>query len=653
MAGSDDMTDFESLRVAIKDLRHRLDSVEDKVMMERLEDLAIEDEIAIIEDLIGESGEDLKEKIALLEELAEKYAEQRFDEKLRYLYAKMKEIEQGQQTGQADAWKSEIDELQKQITDLSAQVSSLHSGKEGRDLDDVYEKLYILRDKVKEVQEQDGAGKDLVQVRKKMQGDLEDRIASLEKEVERRLQQAERSGGAEDIEDRLSDQISSLEQELERRLADVEQQEAGDIDGRLESLEERIEERITGRHNELSEEFRRKLSKMDKQLREYFEALEEGLGEQAEDIEELREAGTIPDDVEERLDELQQRTEENREAIDYELEKHEEDIEKLKEVLRSPPEYADEEEYQVLRGTMQELEQRVAGLKESLKADAVTEEAVQETLASLDDWEQVQDTIADLQEDIEAHAERLEDRIAQLEPEIQGGVVEVDTRLKDVESTVESVTSTVSSVQNDVTNLRETVASLEGSVATDVSIDELLESMEYTEEEVEDRLNAVQERMEQLRADLDTQENRLEDVTGSHDFVEEKIDDVLRDQQRLNEELQKEDERLNRRMDMLLEAIEEGLSIQQRGMDRGMSGVEEALAEVMDIEEEKIERLQHSIGHVEAAEVQGMEGEHAPIRALAEMVIDSQRRLQQVDERLDGLVERLEESHGLPPTIIE
>lgn len=663
MADSDRLDNFDELREAVKSLRHRLDSMEDKVMMEQLEDLAIEDEISILKELVGHSDQDIKRKINLLEELDEKYSSQRFDEKLRFLYSKMKALEQDQPEGTSEELQEELDDLENRLDHLSTQVSQAKSAatsaKEGRDLDDVYDKLYLLRDKVKELQEtpqseDGGIGDDaLQQVRDEVASELDeirdtfdDRFDEINKRHGERVQTE-----IEQLETQIGETLEALEYGLEEHGEILEELKAAVADHDT-SWKEKIEDSIT-RLEQLSAD----------STDEWRESIEEQLVELNEAVATAGD-GAVPDAVIEMVEEVQKQVDENAKAIEYGLEKHEEDLEKLKAVLRDAPDEVDDETYQQLHGSVAQLESRIEKIKEEVHEEQLTETLVRDTLQGMDEWDTLQEQVDTVQSTVDERLDTLGDRLESLAEDMNTDVeTDLERLADDLANVQESVVSMSSIVERNTdhrqeskeqfSHMQEALKRIEDVVDPDMTKDELLEAVEFSSDAVEKRFEEILVRMEHLRETLEAHEERIDGLAGSQNMFESEIGRLMESQKALNNRFEEEDEKVNQKVNMLLEALEEGLE-EQRKRGAGIDGAEEAASrEQIDVPEKQVSEQQRNVNHVEVEERPRYDESHQHMKTLAQITLNNEKRIKQVNERLDELIDRIQDLDSHTPTIIE
>ncbi len=667
MADSGDLSDFDELRKAVKDIQHRLDSLEDKVMMEQLEDLAIEDELDVIKDLVGHSDTDIKRKLNLLEELDEKYSQQRFDEKLRYLYTKLKELEQAQDDGTSPDIEQTINELDNRVQQLSSQISSIHSGKEGQDLDDVYDKLYLLRDKVKELEAGAGDGDGdiddaaIEQMREQVQEQVLQKIDELRDDFTEQLDALDERH-AEKVQSELASLDSRLDEQLEALEYSVAEIETR-LDEQLEALEyaeddewrEDMEDQITQIKQRLSD-----ISTAD--LHDYIDAeidrLEDDLTTDGR-----TDTETVEEIIDNRLETIEDRIAENTKAIEYGLEKHDEDLDRLKAALREAPDDIDEETYTALNNGITNLEERLADLKSQMQ-EQVTADVVRDVLTELDDWQRMQGQVDMLQEGLDETVDSLEDRIAAVAADTTKDLdAEVERIAEDLENIQENVVSLADVVERNadhrdetkeqISDMQDALNRLGDVIDDDLSEDELLEALEYSSDSMEQRMEEILVRIEHLKEDLENHEERIDAMSRSQNMFESEIGKVIQGQKELNNKFEQEDEAVNQKIDMLLEALEEGLDdVTVHGT--GIDGVQEAASTVdAEVETEQVTDQQRNIGHVEVEERPIYRDPHDHMKRLAQIVLNNEKRIKGVHERLDELSEQIDTLSSTHPTIVE
>lgn len=231
MADSDELSTPEDIREAVEDLNHRLETIEDKVMMERLEDLALRDEIEAIEDILDQEGDELRKKLKVLNRVAEEYEGQQFEKKLHFLYNKIQELEKQAGGKNQQAMQERLSSLENRVDTLADTVDQVSSPKEGRDLDDVYDKLHALRDRL---QNMSAGGADSV-AEEQVASIVDDRLEDVDRRHAEKVQEE-----LNDLEDTVTEQVG----ELAERIDAIEEQDTGDavLD---DELEDRVEEILT------------------------------------------------------------------------------------------------------------------------------------------------------------------------------------------------------------------------------------------------------------------------------------------------------------------------------------------------------------------------------------------------------------------------
>lgn len=143
-----------SVQEILIDLEDRVDTLEDRVMMERLEDLSLEDEIEVVEDFLGRREEEIREKLAMLDRIEEEYSETQVEDKLQYLYQQLKMMKKRMEEMSGSGVEEEdVEELGDRISRVESRLEDAGSGSEDQNFDDVYDKLYTLRDRVSELRE--------------------------------------------------------------------------------------------------------------------------------------------------------------------------------------------------------------------------------------------------------------------------------------------------------------------------------------------------------------------------------------------------------------------------------------------------------------------------------------------------------------------
>jgi chromosome segregation ATPase len=657
---------FDELREAVKDLRHRMDTVEDKVMMERLEDLAIEDEIEVVRDLVEHGEEDIKAKINLLDELEEKYENERLDDKLRYLYSRIKELEQAQ-GGESEQLAVDVDELREKVDDLSVQVAQVkQQGGSGddEDLEDIYDKLYLLRDKVKKLESDSGTTNvdmdtvvqedDLDDVYDKLHA-VRDKIKEMENEME---QLPAESGGVSE------DQITELKDDLEERL---DKKHGEKVKERLGAAEERITEMVEETEQELADKIQANVDGLEEQLRETLEALEYQVEEQEEAMDELRDQ--LPDAA--WKEDIEEQVNENAKAVEYALEEHEVEVKRLKDLLRSVPEELDDEDYVEMQESVSSLEDRLEDLKERLQGDTITEEVVTEVLQETDAWKDMEDSLdavhtemrelaAELENDIEGELSDVRGQVSDLTSALGGVTDEVDAVSENVDSLTDNIAHVAdhlsdveerhASMRDNVQELRQQVNAIGERGDDEVAPGSVLEALEYSSDEIWNRMEEILVRMEHLQDDIDNQSNRIDGMAESQNIFEGEIGRLMENQKELNSEFEKKNTRIQQQMDLLLEALEEGLS-EEPDVSAGL-GIEDELQEEIAEAEEQIAELQRNMDHIEV-EAQEQQEPHENMKQLTQMVLDNQRQMNELSEQLDKLQEEIEETSSSSPTIIE
>ncbi|MDY6776803.1 MAG: hypothetical protein SVQ76_01715, partial [Candidatus Nanohaloarchaea archaeon] len=144
MADSED----RSVEEIVDELEERVSTLEDQVMMERLEDLSIEEEIDIVQDVLDRSPDEIRDLLGVLEEVEEKYEDLQVDDKLRYLYSNLQDLQESAVT------EEDIQELRESIQKVDSKIQQAGSAEGDRSLDDAYDKLFTIRDRVQDLQSQ-------------------------------------------------------------------------------------------------------------------------------------------------------------------------------------------------------------------------------------------------------------------------------------------------------------------------------------------------------------------------------------------------------------------------------------------------------------------------------------------------------------------
>lgn len=664
MADSDGLQDMDDLRDAIKDLKRDVDTLEDKVMMERLEDMAIEDEIEAVENIVGRSQEELRDKLNLLDQIAERSEELRVDEKLKFLYSRIKELEDAQEETGAE---EQFETLADRLDEIEQSLQDVMSDEEDRDLDDVYDKLYTLRDRVQEISSEGVPEADREALRNEVADAVRDRIDELEQQIDA----VKESTDSDAIQDELADlqeQIDSIEtggvsDDIERRIASLEETvddlETGSADAVRNELEGRIEELrdqmddvagadISGMEGELSS-LQETVSDIQRQIGRLEQSVEDVEGADASQIEALRDEmddrfkEAAMDGVDEKT--LDQITEELRQSAERDVDDLRKTVERL-----SIEEKVDKEE----------LDARIDDLKDYLSSErgGIVSEV----------REQIEQDIKEFEEMV-ADAER---RNQQLRETVEEDVGELRAAVRAVEERSEE-----HATQDDIDDIRETVDAIRDEMDDHITRDDL---------------DAVQETLSTLQETVETHDDRFAHISSTQDRFEEKIGSILEQQQEFNRRLQEGDEHINKKIDMVIEALEEGLSEEDQQMEKRLDLILEALEEGLSEEERKLDErigeLRDLIEEQESAELDTEEiddieervseldqeieavssvnqnieealgeyveeelgGDGHPFQQLAKIVSDNQRRIKQLQEQIE---DTLDEVDRQSPTIIE
>ncbi|MDY6769984.1 MAG: hypothetical protein SVU88_03355, partial [Candidatus Nanohaloarchaea archaeon] len=269
MADSDGADSEQSTEQLLRELQSRIDTLEDQVMMERLEDLSLEDEIEVVEDLLDRDEEAIQEKLEMLDRIEEEYEETQVGEKLQYLYQQLTDVQDrldevaGQQVDE-----EEVSELRGRIDRLESEVAS--TGDEEQNFDDVYDKLYTLRDRLNEVKEEVEEGAELSdaerdalirEIEGRVEGGGGPSVAEVKRQVLDEIDVSSTGASVEDIREQVLDGITA-EDVSQAALEDM-QDEIDKLRGRLDAQED-----IGGGDGGASGELRSRVAELEGKVEE-------------------------------------------------------------------------------------------------------------------------------------------------------------------------------------------------------------------------------------------------------------------------------------------------------------------------------------------------------------------------------------------------
>ncbi|MCJ7478563.1 MAG: hypothetical protein MUP63_00095 [Candidatus Nanohaloarchaeota archaeon QJJ-7] len=479
-----DSEEERSVEEIVSELESRIDTLEDKVMMERLEDLALEDKLKIVQDLVERDEETVKEKLEMLDQIEEEYEETQVEEKLQYLYKELKSLKSNvEELSEGQVQEDDLNELRGRIDRLQSRLDE-ESGTDEEELDDIYDKIYTLRDRLKELTEE--------------------------------MEESEYS---------LSDsEIDDLVSKVESRV------DTGDSDGSdasaIEIKEEVLEEIDTSYVSE----------KALDDLREEINSLSSRI----DTHEELEDGGDILGDVRSRIAELEDKVEEL-ENSGLEGSGDTSDI--------------DSGAIEELRSELEELQDEISeSAKEDLKAEI---EAIKEKVEEHDErlsgdiTPEIREDLSETQERVEAIQQSLEEEISHLKEE---DIQPLKERLEDVE------TEDIDDIEDRIDEINERADDIEERL--EINADELLEALEYNGDELEDRFKNILVQIEQLREMIGRQGERIDSLSHAQNIFESNIGGMMQEHRDFTEQLQREDRKLDRKTDLLLEALEEGIDIE-------------------------------------------------------------------------------------------
>ncbi len=263
------------LREVVDDLLERVDTLEDKVMMERLEDLSLEDQVETFEAILDVDEREVKRRMEMLDELEEEYKKLKVDDKLRYLYNHLKKLEEEQE---AMTGGDRLQELRERIDELEERVGE--GGEE--DLDDVYDKLYTLRDRVQELQDGGVDTESVVeQVKEEVAAEMEEAggepvdkdeiVAEVRAELEDEIQGSEGEPGID-----LDEIVERVREDLKGELGGMDEEQVQELEEETSEIEDRLDglrEQLRRVETEVPQEG---VAAEVQQLREKVEELEEG-----------------------------------------------------------------------------------------------------------------------------------------------------------------------------------------------------------------------------------------------------------------------------------------------------------------------------------------------------------------------------------------
>lgn len=406
--------DIEELEDEIKEIKNvvnnfadRLESLEDRELLEELQDLGMEEEIDIIQETLGYiTADDQRRKLEELKTLFENWDNFNIPDKVNYLYSEISNIKQDLE--EQDEVEDQVPHIGDRLDDIERRVDNLSSADAIEDLsetlDDHQEKLFTLRNRIGDINEQVedgdiGADVDLSDLDELDEltdqvSELQDRLDTVEADV------AKTPDGVDQIRSdvtRLQDKLSKLD----GRVEDLQDEQTVEID--LHEIDEAIREQIVERASEkISIERVQKLEGRIAEQGTRQDELREQLQDQHDDIlsdhQELRKEvdhwETMVDDLkgsvdqkitnevesskQEMLDTLGSRSQELRDALASRSDELEEKIdtqgEELDEKLDMQGRDLREEvdtNNQRLSSDMEDLQQRFDNLKEAMIEDQV------------------------------------------------------------------------------------------------------------------------------------------------------------------------------------------------------------------------------------------------------------------------------------------
>jgi DNA repair exonuclease SbcCD ATPase subunit len=102
--------------------------MEDRDLMAELEELSVKEQLQEVQKLLDVmDGEDLQERLKMLERIQDEYQEGRVHEKLEYLYSEVKDMkEEG-----IEADESRVNELEDRINELEQNLDDLRQEQNG------------------------------------------------------------------------------------------------------------------------------------------------------------------------------------------------------------------------------------------------------------------------------------------------------------------------------------------------------------------------------------------------------------------------------------------------------------------------------------------------------------------------------------------
>lgn len=183
--------------------------------------------------------------------------------------------------------------------------------------------------------------------------------------------------------------------------------------------------------------------------------------------------------------------------------------------------------------------------------------------------------------------------------------------------------------------------------------------------DLNDLRETVQElasRMKSMQQTLTVHQQRMDRVNASQSVFEREVAELMQDHRSIIADLREQHRSMQRRMDMLLEAFEEGLDeadaaardavaeVRDRiAVDHDSGGV---LADELDVLQDKIERLEErksAAEHLKTRKTRENDIDAAQLEQLADRVTETRERLDRVERML---AERWSDERGTP-TVVE
>lgn len=177
--------------------------------------------------------------------------------------------------------------------------------------------------------------------------------------------------------------------------------------------------------------------------------------------------------------------------------------------------------------------------------------------------------------------------------------------------------------------------------------------------ELRETVHELASRVESMQQTLERHQQHIDRMSASQAVFEREIAELLQDHRGVIADLRGQHRSTQQQMDMLLEALQEGLAGTEVGLqdtltdlrDRielGHDGGNSVLADEMDVIRDKLERLEERKTAAERLHTATEDGGEQ-LGRLADAVEETRERL----DRLERLVDESRQRDGKAPTVIE